>query len=285
MSHKILVLGATGNVGSALVKFLVEKGEQVKAATRHPADYPPTGNVEPVALDFERPDTYASALVGVDRVFAITKTADIHADKTLNPLIDQAKAAGVAHIILMTAMGVDQAPEDVPIRRVELHLINSGVDYTILRPNWFMQNFSPGFLLPMIQQGGTFYLAADDSKTSLIDARDIAAVAAAVLTEEGHAGQEYTLTGGEAFTYSEAAAILSEAANREINYVAIDDGAFRDALASAGWGPEQVGFFADLFYIVRQGWVAPVLPTVTNILGREPITLQQYALDYVEAWR
>ncbi|HRV96460.1 MAG TPA: NAD(P)H-binding protein, partial [Anaerolineae bacterium] len=180
MSHKILVLGATGNVGSALVKFLVEKGEQVKAATRHPADYPPTGNVEPVALDFERPDTYASALVGVDRVFAITKTADIHADKTLNPLIDQAKAAGVAHIILMTAMGVDQAPEDVPIRRVELHLINSGVDYTILRPNWFMQNFSPGFLLPMIQQGGTFYLAADDTKTSLIDARDIAAVAAAV---------------------------------------------------------------------------------------------------------
>lgn len=285
MSHKILVVGATGNVGSSLVEVLVKKGEQVKAGTRHPADYPPTDNVEPVAFDFDQPETYAPALVGVDRVFAITKTADIQADKTLIPLIDQAKAAGVAHIVLMTAMGVDQAPADVPIRRLELHLINSGIDYTILRPNWFMQNFSPGFLLPMIQQGGAFYLAADDSKTSLIDARDIAAVAAAALTEEGHAGREYTLTGGEAFTYSEAAAILSEAANREINYVAIDDSAFRDALASAGWEPEQVGFFADLFYIVRQGWVAPVSPAVSEILGREPISLQQYALDYVEAWR
>ncbi|MCB0164604.1 MAG: SDR family oxidoreductase [Anaerolineae bacterium] len=285
MSHKILVLGATGNVGSSLVEFLVKKGKQVKAATRHPADYPSTDNVEPVSLDFERPETYAPALVGVDRVFALTKTADVQADKTLTPLIDQAKAAGVTQIVLMTALGVDQAPEDVPIRRLELHLINSGIDYTILRPNWFMQNFNPGFLLPMIQQGGTFYLAADDAKTSFIDTRDIAAVAAVVLTEEGHAGKEYALTGGEAFTYSEAAAILSEAANREINYVAIDDGAFREALASAGWRPEQVGFFADLFYIVRQGWVASVSPAVAEILEREPISLQQYAFNYAEAWR
>ncbi|MCB9100266.1 MAG: SDR family oxidoreductase [Anaerolineales bacterium] len=285
MSYKILVLGATGNVGSSIVEFLAQKGEQVKAATRHPADYPPTDNVEPVAFDFDRPETYAPALAGVDRVFALTKTADIQADKTLIPLIDQAKAAGVTHIVLMTAIGVDQAPEDVPIRRLELHLINSGIDYTILRPNWFMQNFSPGFLLPMIQQGGTFYLAAADSKTSFIDTRDIAAVAATALTEAGHAGQEYALTGSEAYSYSEAAVILSEAANREINYVAIDDGAFREALASAGWRPEQVGFFADLFYIVRQGWVAPVSPAVGEILGREPISLQQYAFDYAETWK
>ena len=287
MSNKILVLGATGNVGSALVEALVEKGEQVKAGTRHPAEYPATKNVEPVALDFEQPkaEAYAAALDGVNKVFALTKTADVHADKTLNPLIDQAKAAGVSHIVLMTAMGVDQAPDDVPIRQVELHLINSGIGYTILRPNWFMQNFSPGFLLPMIEQGGTIYLPADDAKTSFIDARDIAAVAAAALTEEGHVGKEYTLTGGEALSYSDAVATLSEAASREINYVAIDDSAFRDALASAGWLPEQVDFMAGLFYIVRQGWTAPVSPVVNEILGREPIALQQYAFDHADAWK
>ncbi|MCB0196651.1 MAG: SDR family oxidoreductase [Anaerolineae bacterium] len=288
MSNKILVLGATGNVGSALVEALVEKGEQVKAGTRHPAEYPATKNVEPVALDFEQPkaETYAAALDGVNRIFALTKTADVHADKTLNPLIDQAKAAGVYHIVLMTAMGVDQADADVSsIRRVELHLINSGINYTILRPNWFMQNFAPGFLLPMIQQGGTIYLPTDDAKTSFIDARDIAAVAAAALTEEGHAGKEYTLTGGEALSYGEAAIILSEAANREISYVAIDEKAFLEGMISAGWLPEQAEFMAMLFSIVRQGWSAPVVPVVNEVLGREPIALQQYAFDHADAWK
>lgn len=285
MSGKILVIGATGNVGSPLVESLAEMGEQVKAATRQPQDYPQRENVELVRFDYDSPETHDPALAGVDRLFIIPKNADVQADKSINPIVDRAKAAGVNHIVLMTAMGVDQAGEEVPYRRVELHLMQSGVDYTILRPNWFMQNFSPGFILPMIQQSGTFYLPAADSKTSFIDTRDIAAVAAEVFTQAGHAGQGYTLTGSEALTYSEAAEILSAAAGREIRYVAVDDAAFREALSSAGWLPPQVEMMSGLFHMVRQGWVAAVSPTVGEVLGREPISLQRYAQDHADAWK
>ncbi len=146
MSNKILVLGATGKVGQTLVQLLAEKGEQVKAATRQPAAYPAQPNVEAVAFDQDQPQSWSPALADVDRLFLLSaKAGDLQPDQTLNPLIDAAKTAGVRKIVLMTAMGVEQA-EGVGLREVEKHLIASGVNYTILRPNWFMQNVTLGFM-------------------------------------------------------------------------------------------------------------------------------------------
>lgn len=285
MSNKILVIGATGNVGSNLVNFLAEKGEQVRAATRHPDDYPDLANVEAVEFDYDRPETYGPALEGVDRVYVIARNADAHADKVIIPFIDQAEAAGVDHIVLMTAMGVDQAPKEVPYRKIELHLMDAGVDYTILRPNWFMQNFNPGFFLPMIKQNGGIFLPVGDAKTSLIDVRDIAAVAAVVFTEDGHKGKEYALTGGEALSYQEAADIVSEVSGRKIKYVPISDDDLRGAFKQMGFNPEQTEMMVGLFQTVRQGWTAAVTPTVSNLLGREPITFEQFARENADAWK
>ena len=284
MSKKILVIGATGNVGSHLVKLLLEKGEHVKAATRKPEAYPAQPNVEVTAFEFDDSETYAPALEGVDRVFLLAKSADPEPQKTLIPFIDQARAAGVKHIVLMTAIGVDQV-EDLGLRKVEKHLMASGIDYTILRPNWFMQNFSRGFILPSIKENGAFYLPADDAKTSFIDTRDISAVAAEALSGNGHKGQEYALTGGQALSYGEAAAIIFKESGREVKYVAISDDDMREAMKSAGWLPEQVEFMVGLFYTVRQGWAAPISPAVSSVLGRDPISFEQFARENADAWK
>lgn len=284
-THKILIIGASGNIGHTLVRLLAEKGQLVKAATRHPNNYTAQAGVEAVAFDYVQSQSYGPALAGVDSVFAIPKNADAEAQNTLNPFIDAAKAAGVKHFVLGTAMGVDQAPPDLGYRQVELHLISSGLDYTILRPNWFMQNFNPGFILPMIQQGGAIYLPAGEALVSFIDTHDIAAVAATVLTQPGHAGKEYTLTGGAALNYTDAAAVISKAAGREIRYAPISDQTMRESLTAAGWWPNQVDLMIGLFYGVRQGWSAPVIPTLAELLGRPAITFEQFAAANAEAWR
>jgi len=201
-------------------------------------------------------------------------------------LVERAVAAGVRHGVLSTAMGVEMADENQnPLRRAEKLIQASGMAYTILRPNWFMQNFSSGFMLPSIRAAGGIFLPAGDAKTSFIDVRDIAAVAAAVLTEAGHAGKAYALTGSQALSYDEAVTIISRAAGHEIRYVAISDEDMRRSMATAGTPPEQVEMFSGLFNGVRQGWTAPVIPTVAEVLGRPPITLEQFADDHAAAWR
>jgi uncharacterized protein YbjT (DUF2867 family) len=170
-------------------------------------------------------------------------------------------------------------------RAIELHLVESGIAYTILRPNWFMQNLNPGFFLTMIRERGGLYLPTADSRTSHIDTRDIAAVAAAALTEAGHEGMEYTLTGPEALDFDEVAHILSEATGREISYVAISDTEMRRDLATESWPRDQIEMTVSWLALMRQGWYAPVSASVTEILRRPPITLRQFAEENAEAWR
>ena len=151
MSEKILVIGSTGNVGTHLVQLLAEEGQAVKAATRQPQNYPVRMKVEAVKFEYEDSSSYAPALEGVDRVFLLAKTTDPEPQNTLNPFIDAAVKAGVRHVVLMTAKGAEQS-EDAGLRKVEKHLIASGLAYTILRPSWFMQNFYPGFCIRVLRR-------------------------------------------------------------------------------------------------------------------------------------
>lgn len=284
MSEKTLVLGATGNVGSRLVKILTSRGIAVKAASRQPGHYAGPHGAEGVAFNLDQPETFGPALQGVDSMFVIAKSGDAAPQAALNPLFDQATAAGVRHVVLLTAAGTEMN-EEIGLRQAERHLMGTGMAYTILRPTWFMQNFSSGFIQPMIAQTGTIYLPAGDGKTSFIDADDIAAVAAAALTQPGHAGEAYTLTGGEALSYGEAATIISEVAGRPVGYVAIPNDAFRQSLIDNGWPAESAGFMAGLFYPVEQGWAAAVSPAVATILGRSPTTFREFAAANAAAWK
>jgi uncharacterized protein YbjT (DUF2867 family) len=286
MSKTILVTGATGKTGIEVVKQLLAKGEAVKAGAHHPEKATALfgKGVEIAPLDLGRRETFAAALRDVDRVYLLAVTGETAADQALMPFVDQAKAAGVRHTVYMTARGVEM-DEGNPMRKVERYIEQSGVAYTFLRPSWFMQNFSSGFIAPMILGMGGIFLPAADAKTSFIDARDIAAVGVAALTEAGHAGKAYALTGGQALTYGEAAEILSRAAGKPIRYVALSDEDFRDSLLAQGWKVDQVAMFSNLFRGVRQGWAASVSADLANALGRPPITLEQFAHDHAAVWR
>lgn len=284
MSDNILIIGASGNVGRRLVELLVQAGVKVRAGTRQPGSYTGPHSVESVEFDFDRPGTFDAALKGIDRAFVIAKSGDAQPQATLNPFFERAKAAGVQHVVLLTARGVEMS-EDVGLRKAERYLMATGLAYTILRPTWFMQNFSTGFIQPMIAQSGSIFLPAGDGKTSFIDANDIAAVAATVLTQPGHAGQEYNLTGGQSLSYAEAAAIISHVAGRPIHYVPISGDAMRQSLIGSGWPAESADFMVGLFYPVQQGWAESVSPDVARILGREPMTFEQFAQANAAAWQ
>ena len=285
MSGQVLVIGATGSVGSELVTLLSRMGENVRAATRKPAAaLSPHGEVEFVEFDFERRETFAATLDGVDRVFLIARPGDDHADRVAFPLIDEMKRAGIRHVVNLSAMGVE-SHDDFALRKVERYLEDSGVGFTHLRPNFFMQVFSSGPLLPDIRSTGAIHIPAADAKLSYIDVRDIAAVVAATLTEQGHTGKAYTLTGGQALDHQEIARAISDAAGKTIQYEAITEEAARRSLEVAGLSPERTERLLGFYRLVRQEFCAPVSSDVQTVLGRVPISFAQFASDNASCWR
>ncbi len=283
---KIFVIGATGNVGGKLVPLLAQRGETVKAATRTPKNYEaPSTHVEPTRFDYDDPETFETALTDVDRIFMLAMPADPLAYERLTPFIDAAKTANVQHILMMTAMGIEHTDEQ-PLRKIEKYIEASGVSYTFIRPNWFMDNFSTGFIQPMIAESNRFFLPVDEAKTSFIATQDIAAVAAVILTEPGHQGKAYTLTGSHPLTYSEVAQILSDVVGYTIEYVPITDTAMRQSMSEAGFSEEEhLDYFSGMFGAVRTGFTAPVTFTVEQILEQKPITLKNFAIVNAHFWR
>lgn len=283
MSKPILVLGATGNVGAPLVQALAARGVRARAATRDPARY--RGPGEPVAFDFARHETWAPALEGVERLFLLVLPGDADAARYGVPLIDAAEAAGVRRVVVLSAMGVEHAPPEVALRAVELAAQRSGLEWTLLRPNWFMQNFSAGFLAAPIRHDGVVPVPAGDAKVSFVDTRDIAAVAARALLDDDLVGAELALTGPEALDHAEVAATLTEVAGRPIRYVPLTAEAFADGMRGAGLPESVVGQFGMLFASLRAGNAAPTTGDVARVLGRPPTGLASFARELAASWR
>ncbi|MCB1019932.1 MAG: NAD(P)H-binding protein [Bryobacterales bacterium] len=279
--EKTLVIGSTGNVGGAVVRELVEAGLSVRAATRNPSAMNGMQGVETVLFDFEAPETYAPALDGVDRVFAIGPPV-ASPESVLAPFLEQA-AEGARKVVLMTAMGVEY-DEEGPLRRCERVLERSGAPYVILRPNWFLDNFHSSWLDP-IRSAGVLPLPAGDARTSFIDTRDIAACARVALEQDRFDGRAFTLTGPEALSYAQAAAALSEASGRAIRYAPVDDETFIASMTQAGEPRDLARYLAGLFAVVRAGGTAEVSPAVEEITGRRGFTIAQYARDHADAWQ
>lgn len=278
---RILVTGSTGNLGRAVVAALTAKGIQVRAAARKTGKLAPSSGVEPVLFAYENPATHAAALQGVDALFLIAPPLDPEAPAKLSPFIDLAKVSGVRHIVFNSALGVD-AVEQAPLRIVERHLMASGVPYTILRPNFFMENFSTGFLAPMLKQGGIF-LAAADGKTSFISVVDIAEVAVAAFLK-GLVSKEYNLTGPEALDHTAVAAIISQVSGKPIAYHAIPEEAMLSGMRSSGMPEGAVQYAGVLYSAVRAGYTAAVTGDVESVTGRKPIAFGTFARQNAAAW-
>jgi uncharacterized protein YbjT (DUF2867 family) len=286
MSKNILIMGATGRVGAELVRLLTEKGEALRAATRSPS----TASArlpcfaEAVEFDFDRPETFAPALKGVAKVFLIARPGENHADKVAIPFIDMARKEGVRLIVNLTAMGVEQ-DDSFTLRLLEKYVEASGIPYVHLRPNWFMQNFNSGPMLADIRATGGLHLPASDAKLSFIDVRDIAAVGLAALTEPRHAGNAYTLTGGEALDHYQVVGILSRAAGKTITYVPLSEEVACAALGKAGVAADLIERWTKFYRMVRQGLCASVAHDAELVLRRPTIAFEQYAKDHAASWK
>lgn len=277
MAGKILVLGATGNVGAPLVERLVALGETVKAASRNATPVP---GAEAVRFDYADAGSLEAALEGVDRAYVMLPTGVLDALERLAPIL-RAAAERRVKIVLQTVFGI-QNDEGNPYRQAERLLETSGTRFVILRPNWFSDNFHR-FWLAGIHQG-VIALPAGEGASSFIDTRDIAASAAAALTSDRFDGRAFNLTGPQALTYREAAAILSNVTGRPIAYTPIDDAAFIDTLTGAGVPQDYAAFLATIFHPVREGWTATVTPDVETLTGQAPRSLERYAQDHTTAF-
>jgi uncharacterized protein YbjT (DUF2867 family) len=279
----ILVTGASGKLGSALVEALVGRGINVRAATRQPKKIKWTGLVQPVVFDYEDRGLYKAALDGVSSVFLIAPPLDAQAPAKLIPFIDKAREMGVRHVVLNSVMKAD-SNEQNPLRIVEQHLLKkTGLDCIILRPNFFMENFSSGWFAQMIANG-KIRLAAGDAGTSFISVEDIARVAAVCLLEK-RSGAQYNLTGFEAFGYGEVARMISDACGRTITYNPISETELMKDARELGMPESAVQYVGQLFAYTRKGLMAEITNAVLEVTKRAPISFKEYARRNADRWK
>lgn len=279
--NTVLVTGATGSLGRAVISSLSSNGFRMKAAARSVTKTAFPAGVEAVKFDYEDPTTFDAAVNGVERALLIAPPLDPHAPAKLMPVLDKAKKFGIQHVIFISAFGVD-AVEQAPLRRIERHLMASGLNYTILRPNFFMENFSTGFLSPMVKQGG-IYLAAADGKTSFISTADIAETVASAF-QNCLFGKEYNLTGPEALDHLTAASILTKVTGKSITYHPLTEQAMFKGLRDNGLPESAVQYVGVLYGSVRAGYAAAVTKDVEAVTGRKPRNFEAFARQSAAAW-
>ena len=278
----ILVTGATGSNGREIIKHLALRNVQVRAMVRDRdrARAIAVPNVEVVEGDFDRPETLLDALAGVKRAFLITNSSDSAQAQQL-AFIDAAKQRGVKHIVKLSQFEADANSPGRFLRyhaAVEAAIQASGIAYTFLRPNLFMQGLL-NFRSTIATQS-TFYAAASDAKVSAVDVRDIAEVAVASLTETGHEGKIYDLTGPQALTHAEMADRLSNALGRQIAFVDVSPLAMHDMLLSVGFPLWQADGLLEEYAHYRRNGAAVVASGVHDAIGKGPRSFEAFAHDY-----
>jgi uncharacterized protein YbjT (DUF2867 family) len=277
--QNILVTGATGVLGRAIVKTAIDAGLAVRQGVRNPSKADPAA--EAVHLDYADSSTISPALEGASAVVLMAPPLEANAPALLGPVVTAAEDRGVQHIVLISAFGVNHN-EQAPMRIVEHLVIDSGVPYTILRPNFFMENFSAGFLASSIRKQHAIYLAAADGKTSFISVEDIAAAVTGAL-KRPLTGKEFDLTGPAALDHSEVAKIISEASGRTVVYHALTEEQMLEGVRSQGMPEPIVAYLGMLYSVVRAGFAAGVSNDFETITGRKPITFEAFARSAFQA--
>jgi uncharacterized protein YbjT (DUF2867 family) len=278
----ILVTGATGHIGSELVRLLADQGAPARALVHSPDKAAPIQRLglETALGDFEEPDTLDVAMKGCDQLFLLSPPSPRQPQQEQH-VIDAARRAGVAHVVKQS---VPWAGPDAPVvfsrwhGQVEQHLAQSGLAYTLLRPSSFMQNFLMS--AQQVADQGLLYGMFGEGRVAFIDTRDIAAVAAELLTSPGHQGASYTLTGPEALSAAEVAERLSAATGRQVRLVDVGADAFRQALAGAGMPGWLVDGVVEGNTMLAAGHAATVTDEVARLTGRPPRTFAQFAADH-----
>lgn len=279
MKDLTLITCAAGTVGRKVVNILEVKGQRVRAGVHRIERAPKirAQSTDVVALDFADPNSIEAAVAGVEQVCLITP----HTYRQLewaSLLIDKAKKAGVKRIVRLSGLAAAMGPE-VRVGRwmkmVENYLADSGLEWTIIRPGPFMQNFLS--LYP--RQGGNYWPPIGDGKICHIDVGDVADILAKVLTEEGHSRKTYTITGNQALSMTEATDLLAQAGRTNVTYDPIPEQRARELLGKAGKPEWLIDVLMQLFAAFESGAASLSVDTVENMLGRAPVSFEQFAAE------
>lgn len=283
----ILITGATGNNGLEILKRLATKSLPVRAMVRdrnRATAINALPNIEIVEGDFDHPETLLKALAGVERAFLLTNSTE-HAEEQQLAFVEAAQQSGVKHLVKLSQYA---ANADSSVRYLRYHaaveaaIQASGVPYTFLRPNLFMQGLL-NFRSTIATQNA-FYAAIGDARVSIVDVRDIAEVAVAALTESGHEGKIYNLTGSEALTHAEMAEHLSTALGRQITFMDISPAAMREAVIGFGMPEWQADGLLEDYAHYRRDEASAIASGVQDATGKAPRRFADFARDYATAF-
>ena len=282
----ILVTGATGNTGSTLLQELERRGAVFRAMVRSSKDAArlPNTSATVVVGNFDDPRSLEAALEGVTHAYLVTPSSpDAEAQQVR--FAERAAAAGVRRLVKLSQFA---AAEASPVRflryhaAVERRIRELGIGFTFLRPNLYFQGLLA--FQPMIAAQGHFVAPIGGARVSAVDVRDIAAVAGIALTEEGHDGKTYTITGPAAVTHTEMASTLSKAIGRPVAFIDVPPDAFAGALKAAGVPSWQVDGLVEDYAHYARGEAEAVSPHVREVTGVDPRDVARFAEDYASAF-
>lgn len=286
--EKILITGATGNVGLATLKYLGEKnlpGVELLAAVRdeerahHDIG---AGNCQFIPFEFDEPSTYAAALEGVTKILLVRPHQLSDVSKYIYPFLDEAARRGVKQIVFLSVIGAERN-KLLPHYKIENYLLNLGVSYTFVRPCFFMQNLTTIHRREILENNKV-YIPAGNTPVNYIDVRDVAEVMGRVLTEPGHENMTYEITGSQTMTYYELVGILSSVLDREIRYPRPSTLMFMRQKIREKKPLSFVKVMSLLYSGARNGKMNLVTEDFQRLTGRDPIDFKTFANEYKQKW-
>ncbi len=287
MPVRMLVTGATGMVGSELVRRFTSVGLKVRASVHGSEPKPQLFNsdlVEAVPFDFTDKSSVENALEGISEVFLMTPEVPEQAEY-VRIFLEQAQKSRVNHVLLMSFLGTDRVPMIRTARwhhESELYLSESGIPYTVIRPNLFMQNFITRYQ----PSGGLVYLPVGKGKISYVDTRDVAFMAAEIMvTSQQHLSKIYRATGTQSLSLKQACTIISEVIGSHVQFADISEETARHILESSGMAAWQVESTIELYALQRNGLLEEINSDFESVTGAAQTSFIDFVRDYAETLR
>jgi uncharacterized protein YbjT (DUF2867 family) len=279
----VLVTGLRGKTGRQVATTLLRrKGVAVRGAGRNVADLNFPG-VTVSRFDWEDSASWPGALAGVDSIYLVKpKTAD-----PAGTVASFLRLAGSPErVVLLSEIDAGNRDEATDERKVERAVESSPFAWTILRPNWFIQNFTePSFYLEAIRDAGELKVPTGGQRTSFVDTRDIADVATAALLDSDHAGRSYTLTGSQALTLAQVAASTGQAAGHQIRHIDPPLDEYLGALSAKGTPKATVEYYRRIYTAIQEGRTSIISADVEQVTGHSPRTFSAFVEENKNVWR
>lgn len=276
MADRILVTGGTGTTGRRVAAGLVRLGRETVVATRRPK------SEQERRLDWADP-TSAEAFAGCGAAYLVAPTDRIDHIEVMRPILERAMAAGTRRFVLLSSSLLE--PGAPMMGAVHAWLAANAPEWTVLRPSWFMQNFSDGPHAGSIREDGAIYSATGDGRVGFISADDIAEAAVAALISESSPNSDFVLTGPEALGYSEVAAIVSALLPGTVRHIDLAPEALAQRFVAQGLGEPYARTLADLDGAIRAGAEDRTTGCVRQLTGHDPVSFRAFAAGAVAAWR